>query len=114
MSSTGTITGNTVVHDFNGPEINGIHGLYEKKGCDEALYSVNKRHDITRIHDINGNFPYDDIFRKNHARLYYYRSQLNCIETRRDYQNVTPLTFLPDEILMLIINYLDLKFDRKA
>ena len=27
-------------------------------------------HDITGIHDINGNFPYDDIFRKNHARLY--------------------------------------------
>ena len=41
-----------------------------KKGYDEALYSVNKRNDITGIHDINGNFPYDDIFRKNHARLY--------------------------------------------
>ena len=60
---------NTVVHDFNGHEVNRIHGLYGKKGCDEALYSVNKRHDITGIHDINGNFPYNDIFRKNHARL---------------------------------------------
>ena len=49
------------MHDFNGHEVNGIHGLYGKKGYDEALYSVNKRNDITEIHDINGNFPYDDI-----------------------------------------------------
>ena len=62
---------NTVVHDFNGHEVNGIHGLYEKKGYNKALYSVNKRYDITGIHDINGNFPCDDIFRKNHARLYF-------------------------------------------
>ena len=41
-----------------------------KQGYDKALYSVNKRHEITGIHDINGNFPYDDIFLKNHARLY--------------------------------------------
>ena len=61
---------NTVVHDFNGHDVNGIHGLCRKKGYDEALYSVNKRHDFTGIHDINGKFPYDDIFRKNHARLY--------------------------------------------
>ena len=46
----------TVVHDFNGHEVNGIYGFYGKKGYDEALYPVNKRHDITRIHDINGNF----------------------------------------------------------
>ena len=59
-----------VVHDFNGHGVNGIHGLYGKKGYDEALYSANKRHDFTGIHDINRNFPYDDIFRKNHARLY--------------------------------------------
>ena len=58
------------MHDFNGHEVNGIHGLYGKKGYDEAHYSVNKRHDFTGIHDINGKFPYDDIFRKNHARLY--------------------------------------------
>ena len=59
----------TVVHDFNGHAVNGIHGLYGKKGYDEALYSLNKRHDNTGIHDINGNFPCNDIFRKNHARL---------------------------------------------
>ena len=59
---------NTVVHDFNGHDANGIHN--GKKGYDEALYSVNKRHDFTGIHDINGYFPYDNIFRKNHARLY--------------------------------------------
>ena len=45
-------------------------GFTEKKGYGVAFYSVNKRHDITGIHHINGNFPYDDIFRKNHARLY--------------------------------------------
>ena len=39
-------------------------------GYKEAPYSVNKRHDFSGIHDISGNFPYDDIFRKNHARLY--------------------------------------------
>ena len=54
---------------WNGHEVNGIHGLCGKKGYDEALYSVNKRHDITGNHDINGKFPCDDIFRKNHARL---------------------------------------------
>ena len=27
----------TVVHDFNGHEVNGIHGLYGKKGYDKAL-----------------------------------------------------------------------------
>ena len=58
------------MHDFNGHEVNGIHELYGKKGDDGVLYSVNKRHDFTGIHDINGKFPYDDIFRKNHARLY--------------------------------------------
>ena len=57
------------MHDFNGHEVNGIHGFYGKKGNEEAPYSVNKRHDFSGIHDISGNFPYDDIFRKNHARL---------------------------------------------
>ena len=28
----------TVVHDFNGNEVNEIHGLYGRKGYDEALY----------------------------------------------------------------------------
>ena len=46
----------TVVHDFNGHEVNGIQGLYGKMGYDEALYSVNKRHDLNR------NFPCNDFF----------------------------------------------------
>ena len=69
------------MHDFNGHVVNGIHGLYGKKGYGEALYSVYKRHDFTGIHYINGNFPYDDIFRKNHARLY---SNLLNISPGRD------------------------------
>ena len=28
------------------------------------------RHDFTGMHYLNGNFPYDDFFRKTHARLY--------------------------------------------
>ena len=66
---------NTVVHDFNGHEVNGIHELYGKKGYDKALYSVNNRYDITKIHDINLNFPYDNFFRKNNARLYLLKMQ---------------------------------------
>ena len=62
------------MHDFNGHEVNGNHGLYGKKGYDESLNSVNKRHDFSGIHD-NGKFPYDDIFRKNHARLYFRPAQ---------------------------------------
>ena len=58
------------MHDFNGHEVNGIHGLNGKKGYDEALYLVNNRHDFKGIHDFKGNFPYDDFSRKTHARLY--------------------------------------------
>ena len=36
----------------------------QKKGYDKALYSVNKRHDFSGIHDINRNFPYDNIFQE--------------------------------------------------
>ena len=61
---------NTVVHDFNGHEVNGIHGLNGKKCYDKALYLVNNRHDFKGMHDFKGNFPYDDFFRKTHARLY--------------------------------------------
>ena len=60
----------TVVHDFKGHEVNGIHGLCGKKGYAEALHSVNKRHSFTGIHCINRKFPYNDIFCKNHAQLY--------------------------------------------
>ena len=61
---------NTVVHDFNGHEVNGIHGLNGKKCYNKALYLVNNRHDFKGMHDFKGNFPYDDFFRKTHARLY--------------------------------------------
>ena len=61
----------TVVHDFNGHEVNGIHGLNGKKCYDKALYLVNNRHDFKGMHDLKGNFPYDDFFRKTHARLYF-------------------------------------------
>ena len=55
-----------MVHDFNGHEVNGKHGFNGKKCCDKALYLVNN------THDFKGNFPYDDFFRKTHARLYYF------------------------------------------
>ena len=66
--------GNTVVHDFNGHEVSGIHGLNGKKCYDKALYLVNNRHDFKGMHDFKGNFSYDDFFRKTHARLYRQRS----------------------------------------
>ena len=59
------------MHDFNGHEVNGIHGLNGKKCYDKALYLVNNRHDFKGMHDFKGNFPYDDFFRKTHARLYF-------------------------------------------
>ena len=58
------------MHDFNGHEVNGIHGLNGKKCYDKALYLVNNRHDFKGMHDFKGNFHYDDFFRKTHARLY--------------------------------------------
>ena len=61
---------NTVVHDFNGHEVNGIHGLNGKKCYNKALYLVNNRRDFKGMHNFKGNFPYDDFFRKTHARLY--------------------------------------------
>ena len=64
------LIGNTVVHDFNGHEVNGIHGLNRKKSYVKALYLVNNRRDFKGMHDFKGNFPYDDFFRKTHALLY--------------------------------------------
>ena len=58
------------MHDFNGHEVNGIHGLNGKKCYDKTLYLVDKRHDFKGMHDCKGNFPYDDFFRKTHAQLY--------------------------------------------
>ena len=46
-------------------EINGIHGLTGKKCYDKALYSVDNRHDLTRMHVQNRNFPYNDFLRSN-------------------------------------------------
>ena len=60
----------TVVHDFNGHEVNGIHGLNGKKCYDKALDLVNNRHDFKGMHDFKGSFPCDNFFRKTHARLY--------------------------------------------
>ena len=53
---------NTVVHDFNGHEVNGIHGLNGKKCYDKALYLANNKHDFTGMQDPKGNFPYHDFF----------------------------------------------------
>ena len=53
----------TVVHEFNGHEVNRIHGLIGKKCYDKALYLLNNRHDFKGMHDVKGNFSYDDFFR---------------------------------------------------
>ena len=42
----------TVVHDFNGHEVNGIHGLNGKKCYDKALHLVNNLHDFTGMHGL--------------------------------------------------------------
>ena len=55
---------------FNGHEVNGIPGVKGKKCHDRAFHSVNKLHDFTRMHDLSGNFCYNDFFLKAHARLY--------------------------------------------
>ena len=62
---------NTVEHDFNGHEVTGIHGVYGKKCYCRAFHLVNKLHDFNGMHDLSGNFCYDDFFRKTHTRLYY-------------------------------------------
>ena len=57
-------------HDFNGHEVNRMHGVYGKKGYCRAFHLVNKLHDFA-MHDLSGNFCHDDFFRKTHARLYF-------------------------------------------
>ena len=44
--------------------------LTGKKCYDRAFHLVNKLHDFKGIHDLRGDFCYDDCFRKSHARLY--------------------------------------------
>ena len=82
---------NTVVHDFNGHKVNGIHGLNGKKCYDKALYLVNNRHDFKGMHDFKGNFPYDDFFRKTHARLYLGLTILSVFINKKDLQSYTDL-----------------------
>ena len=60
----------TVEHDFNGHEFNGIHGDNGKKCYDRAFLLVNKLHDFIRMHDLSGIFCYNVFFRKTYARLY--------------------------------------------
>ena len=60
----------TVEHAFNGHEVNGIQGVNGKKFYDRAFHLVNKLHDFNGMHDLSGNFCYDDFFRKTHERLY--------------------------------------------
>ena len=62
---------NSVEHDFNGHQVNGIHGVKGKKWYDRAFHLANKFHYFTELHYTSGKFCYDDFFRKTHARLYW-------------------------------------------
>ena len=44
--------------------------LLGKRKFSMASCLVNKLHDFTEIHDLNGNLPYDDFVGKTHTRLY--------------------------------------------
>ena len=57
-------------HEFNGHEVNGIHGVNGKKCYYIAFDLVNKLHDFTGMPDLSGNIYCDYFFRKTHARLY--------------------------------------------
>ena len=61
---------NTLEHDFNGHEVNGMQGVYGTKFYNRSFHLVNKLYDFTGIHDLSGDFCHDDFFRKTHARLY--------------------------------------------
>ena len=45
-------------------------GFTEKKCYCRAFHLVNKLHHFNGMHDLSGNFCYDDFFCKTHARLY--------------------------------------------
>ena len=60
------------MHDFNGHEVNGIHGVKGKRCYDRAFHLVNNLHDFTGMHGLKGNFCYDHFFRKSHAPLYFF------------------------------------------
>ena len=63
---------NTVEHDFNGHEVNGIHGVNGKMCYDRAFHLLNNLHDFNGKHGLSGNFCYDHFFRKTLAPLYKY------------------------------------------
>ena len=44
-------------------------GLKEKSAT-AAFHLVTNWHDFSGMHDLSGNFSYDDFFRKTHAPLY--------------------------------------------
>ena len=55
----------TVVHDFNGHEVNVIHGVNGKSATTELFICL---YDFTGMHGLVGrNFCYDHFFRKTHA-----------------------------------------------
>ena len=83
---------NTVEHDLNGHEVNGIHGVYGKKCYDRAFHLVIKLHDFNGMHDLIGNFCYDDFFRKTRARLYFANSCTTVLCTFRLFRNLSRLT----------------------
>ena len=57
-------------HDFNGHEVNGIHGVNGKKCYERAFHLLNDLHDFNGMYGLSGNF-YDHFFRKTHAPLYF-------------------------------------------
>ena len=48
---------NTEEHDFNGHEVDGIHGVNRKKCYDGAFHLVNNLHDFTGMHGLGPRAP---------------------------------------------------------
>ena len=44
---------------------------FSVKAMPNSPYDLTRMHVLTGIHDLTGILAYDDIFRKNHAPLYY-------------------------------------------
>ena len=77
---SGMLEQGTVEHDFNGLEVNGIHGFIGKKCYDRAFHLLNNLHDFNGMHGLSGNFCYDHFFRKTHAPLYLLESESYLFE----------------------------------
>ena len=45
--------------------------IYARLYYDGAVNMMIKIHDLPGMHELNGNFAYDDFFRKTHAPLYH-------------------------------------------